>query len=286
LIKNYLIDNETDETKYWFNRFKNSNKYKNEKEKEFDDTLLDLLKIGIGIHNSGLNNKYLLLVEVLFRKKLLRIVFATGTLAYGINMPCKTIIFVEESKFLTPVEYHQMSGRSGRRGIDNESNIIFYKINPNTISNLILSKIPKLKGYITSNISIALRCSILLNQTKNPNNFIKSIKNLLQIPLVNSFKNNINIENQIIYHFRYSFEYLYQTNLINNEGKPISLAGIVQRLWYCEPNNFIIAFLMTNKKFIELCKAFRENKYLKSKKEQFGKLVIILAHLICPLKVY
>lgn len=53
--------------------------------------LIDALGRGIGVHHAGMNRKYRQIVEILFRKRFLRVVVATGTLALGINMPCKYI---------------------------------------------------------------------------------------------------------------------------------------------------------------------------------------------------
>ncbi len=80
---------------------------------------------GVAVHHAGLLPQVKLLVEELFQAGKLRAVFATDTLALGINMPARTVIIGEMLKFdgtsrrlLTPNEYRQMTGRAGRRGID------------------------------------------------------------------------------------------------------------------------------------------------------------------------
>ncbi|HEX8969754.1 MAG TPA: DEAD/DEAH box helicase, partial [Chloroflexota bacterium] len=80
---------------------------------------------GVAVHHAGLLPQVKLLVEELFQAGKLRAVFATDTLALGINMPARTVIVAEMLKFdgtsrrlLTPNEYRQMTGRAGRRGID------------------------------------------------------------------------------------------------------------------------------------------------------------------------
>jgi superfamily II RNA helicase len=80
---------------------------------------------GVAVHHAGLLPQVKLLVEELFQAGKLRVVFATDTLALGINMPARTVVIGEMLKFdgqsrrlLTPNEYRQMTGRAGRRGID------------------------------------------------------------------------------------------------------------------------------------------------------------------------
>jgi superfamily II RNA helicase len=88
-------------------------------------TLRRLLPLGVGFHHAGLLPVLKILVEELFNKGLLQVVFATDTLSLGINMPAKTVVVGELTKFdgesrrpLTPNEYQQLTGRAGRRGID------------------------------------------------------------------------------------------------------------------------------------------------------------------------
>jgi ATP-dependent RNA helicase HelY len=70
-------------------------------------------------------------VEELFQRGLVRAVFATETLALGINMPAKTVVLEKLSKWngeghvaITPGEFTQLTGRAGRRGIDIEGNAV------------------------------------------------------------------------------------------------------------------------------------------------------------------
>ncbi|MFI5273731.1 MAG: DEAD/DEAH box helicase [Ktedonobacterales bacterium] len=97
-----------------------------------DDRKLDqvqrlaaLLPRGLAFHHAGLLPRLKLMVETLFQRGELRAVFATDTLALGINMPARSVVLGSFSKFdgiqmrlLTPNEYQQVTGRAGRRGID------------------------------------------------------------------------------------------------------------------------------------------------------------------------
>jgi ATP-dependent RNA helicase HelY len=87
--------------------------------------LTRLLSRGLAYHHAGLVPGLKVLVETLFARGLLRAVFATDTLALGINVPARSVVLGSLSKFdgvsmrmLTPNEYQQLTGRAGRRGMD------------------------------------------------------------------------------------------------------------------------------------------------------------------------
>ncbi len=86
---------------------------------------------GIGFHHAGLLPLLKQLVEVLFTRGLMQVVFATDTLALGVNMPARSVVIGRMSKWdgrrqrmLTPNEFSQMAGRAGRRGMDLKGNIV------------------------------------------------------------------------------------------------------------------------------------------------------------------
>ncbi|MGH9280893.1 MAG: DEAD/DEAH box helicase [Acidimicrobiales bacterium] len=83
------------------------------------------LEAGLAAHHAGLVPPFKEAVEAAFAAGLLKVVFATETLALGINMPARSVVIEKLSKFtgerhefLTPGEYTQLTGRAGRRGID------------------------------------------------------------------------------------------------------------------------------------------------------------------------
>ena len=93
--------------------------------------LLPLLKRGIGIHHSGLLPLLKEAIEILFQEGLIKVLFATETFSIGLNMPAKTVVFTSVRKFdgvssrwVTPTEFVQMSGRAGRRGLDERGLVI------------------------------------------------------------------------------------------------------------------------------------------------------------------
>ncbi|MEY3858747.1 MAG: hypothetical protein RL568_177 [Actinomycetota bacterium] len=92
---------------------------------------LTALERGIAAHHAGLLPSFKGAVEDLFQRGLVKAVFATETLALGINMPARTVVLEKLIKYngeahvpITPGEYTQLTGRAGRRGIDIEGNAV------------------------------------------------------------------------------------------------------------------------------------------------------------------
>jgi len=92
---------------------------------------LALLKQGIGVHHGGLLPIIKEITEILFGEGLIKVLFATETFAMGLNMPAKTVIFSNIRKFdgkdfryISSGEFIQMSGRAGRRGLDERGIVI------------------------------------------------------------------------------------------------------------------------------------------------------------------
>ncbi|MCW5849183.1 MAG: DEAD/DEAH box helicase [Anaerolineae bacterium] len=93
--------------------------------------LRSLLPHGLAFHHGGMMPVLKVFVEEQFAANRLRVCFATDTLALGVNMPARTVVIAEPSKFdgerrrlLTPNELRQMSGRAGRRGMDNLGTVV------------------------------------------------------------------------------------------------------------------------------------------------------------------
>lgn len=93
--------------------------------------LLPLLKRGIGIHHSGLLPILKEVIEILFQEGFLKVLFATETFSIGLNMPAKTVVFTsvrkwdgQQFRWVSGGEYIQMSGRAGRRGLDDRGIVI------------------------------------------------------------------------------------------------------------------------------------------------------------------
>lgn len=93
--------------------------------------MISLLRKGIAIHHSGVIPILKEIVELLYAKGYIKLLFATETFSIGVNMPTKTVIFTDVNKFdgktnriLYSHEFSQMSGRAGRRGIDKIGSVV------------------------------------------------------------------------------------------------------------------------------------------------------------------
>lgn len=115
-------------------------------------SMISLLEKGIAIHHAGVMPILREMVELLFAKGYIKLLFATETFAVGINMPTKTVLFTDINKFdgsgMRPLyshEYTQMAGRAGRRGIDTIGHVIhlsnlFKDMDQLTIKNMMKGK--------------------------------------------------------------------------------------------------------------------------------------------------
>jgi len=89
------------------------------------------LQHGIGIHHGGLLPKYRVLVERLAQQGLLKVICGTDTLGVGVNVPIKTVLFSrlckydgEKTAVLSARDFHQISGRAGRKGFDEQGFVV------------------------------------------------------------------------------------------------------------------------------------------------------------------
>jgi superfamily II RNA helicase len=94
-------------------------------------SLRQALYKGVAFHHSGLVPLFKEIIEMLYSKNLIKVLFATETFAVGVNMPTRTVVFTSLEKmtngtvrYLETSEYLQMAGRAGRRGIDTLGTII------------------------------------------------------------------------------------------------------------------------------------------------------------------
>ncbi|KAK3987235.1 hypothetical protein QBC44DRAFT_331951 [Cladorrhinum sp. PSN332] len=238
--------------------------------------LVNGLKRGIGVHHAGLNRKYRQAVEMLFRKGYLQVVVATGTLAMGINMPCKTVVFSGDSVYLTALNYRQASGRAGRRGFDLLGNVVFHNINAHRSFEIMSAKLPDLRGQFPTSVTLIMRLFTLLHGTNDAEFASKMAAALFS-------QNRLYLggpEDQfsVVHHLRFSIDYLRRQDLLSEKGAPLNFAGLVGHLYYTENAVFAFHSLLREGYFHRIC-AQIDNRA--KQPDILLEIMLVMCHLFC-----
>ncbi|WP_408635565.1 DEAD/DEAH box helicase [Nocardioides allogilvus] len=127
---------------------------------------LDGLTRGVAAHHAGMLPTFKSCVEELFLRGLVKAVFATETLALGINMPARTVVIEKLSKWngethadITPGEYTQLTGRAGRRGLDVEGHgVVLWQpgMNPGEVAGLASTRTYPLRSSFRPSYNMAV----------------------------------------------------------------------------------------------------------------------------------
>jgi hypothetical protein len=135
------------------------------------------LKRGIGLYTNDPHlQEYPRVIQSLAQHGQLAIVFSDASLAYGVNMPFRTTVFLGDDVQLTPLMATQMSGRAGRRGLDREGNVVFLGMPLERIQELMLGTMPSVRGRETRYPCIALQRALQCyhhSVHKNPRDHIR-----------------------------------------------------------------------------------------------------------------
>jgi ATP-dependent RNA helicase HelY len=139
------------------------------------DEWLEALERGIAAHHAGLLPVFKEVVERLFQRGLIRVVFATETLALGINMPARSVVLERLVKWngethvdLTPGEYTQLTGRAGRRGIDVEGHgVVLWQpgLDPSALAGLASTRTYPLRSSFQPSYNMAVNLVSRLGRT-------------------------------------------------------------------------------------------------------------------------
>lgn len=211
----------------------------NEAGKPWERKFLAPLARGIAVHHAGCSDEYKMEVERLFRMKLLKIVFATGTLAQGIHMPCRTVVIAGDSPYLTAVSVRQIAGRAGRRGFDVTGNVVFYGIPFPAIRRLLLSPLPQVFGSLPVSPTYLLRLAILMGG-KADGHAVEAVVRQLQQPLFAFGERRAVFQAEMQHHLRFSLEYLMREGHLSSKGVALSWSGMLTHLHYEEPSNLVL----------------------------------------------
>ena len=127
---------------------------------------LDGLTRGVAAHHAGMLPAFKQIVEELYLRGLCKVVFATETLALGINMPARTVVIEKLTKWngeehadITPGEYTQLTGRAGRRGLDVEGHgVVLWQpgIDPKQIAGLASTRTYPLRSSFRPSYNMAV----------------------------------------------------------------------------------------------------------------------------------
>ncbi|GAB3867270.1 DEAD/DEAH box helicase [Nocardioides maradonensis] len=127
---------------------------------------LDAASRGIAAHHAGMLPAFKTVVEELYLRGLIKVVFATETLALGINMPARTVVLEKLTKWngethadITPGEYTQLTGRAGRRGLDIEGHaVVLWQpgMNPRELAGLASTRTYPLRSSFRPSYNMAV----------------------------------------------------------------------------------------------------------------------------------
>jgi superfamily II RNA helicase len=164
-----------------------------------------LIQKGVAFHHSGLIPILKEIVEIIFKKGLIKILFATETFAVGVNMPTRTVVFTNLSKttntgkrFLNTAEYKQMAGRAGRRGLDTAGNVILMTMHeyPDLLDlkSVMIKTMPRIESKFRIDYDYCLKTLNSINT--NPTELFNS--SLLSNEINKSYNSDLNIYNELL----------------------------------------------------------------------------------------
>lgn len=240
--------------------------------KAIDPKIINALRRGIGVHHAGMNTKYRQVVEMLFRKGFLTVVISTGTLALGLNMPCKTVVFFGDSVFLNALNYHQAAGRAGRRGFDLLGNVVFAGMSQQRVYEIMSARLPDLHGQFPLSTTLALRTMGLLHHTKNSDYAVRALQSLLSQSRL--YLGGPTDKLTVKHFMRFSIEYLRRQHILDHSGAPLNFAGLVGHLYFTENSVFAFHSLLKEGYFHSLCAEYKQDS-----EGTLRKIVLVLAHI-------
>eukprot|EP00759_Apiculatamorpha_spiralis_P013279 PhF_6_TR1997/c0_g1_i1/m.3374/K20103/DDX60; ATP-dependent RNA helicase DDX60 len=158
---------------------------------DMDRKYLRCLQRGIGVHHTGMSSGMCSLMEHLFRTLNLGVMISTTTLALGIHTPCRSVVLAGDDVQLTNVQFRQMAGRAGRRGLDFLGHVIMLGVPARKISRLMTSKLQSLRGHSIVDPSTSLQTRMMQNAVVSQVTHQKSLKRRTRKEFTDKFLDTI-----------------------------------------------------------------------------------------------
>lgn len=183
-----------------------------------------------------------------------------GTLAYGINMPCRSVAFAGDHIFLNSLQFCQMSGRAGRRGFDTLGHVIFMEVPQRKVASLMVSPVPQLHGNFPLSVTLALRALTLQGAVTDDPEVTNDLLRLLQKPFYASEDPSLGQKMQHL--FSYALVYLRQQLMLDSLQQTCGFASLATHLFWSEPSNYAFVTLLCKRVFHTICEnapGFQQN---------------------------
>jgi hypothetical protein len=236
---------------------------------------------------------------MLFRCGFLRIVIATETLAFGINMPCRSVVFAGDNVALNSIQYQQMSGRAGRRGLDVLGHVIFFDIPRHKMHRLMVAPVPKLRGHFLHSSTFLLRLLALDNLVSSQRgatpSVVSRVRNAVSRALSQSLFDaefsNARLVRSV--QGKYILDSLVRRGLVDLDGFPKGLMSLANHLHFMEPSNLALVALLQGGALHEICSRPDGEGWDFSKQPPVWRgslndwdtvardLLVVLSHLFC-----
>ncbi len=221
------------------------------------DPYKKLLLRGIGVHHTTASNVDRTAVEVLFREKKLGLVIATDTLAQGIDMPCRSVVFAGDDSHLSATNFLQMKGRAGRRGHDLRGNVVFLGIKYTKLRRLTTCSLPPLVSNAPLSTMTVLRLAEAFQSVETTaaaarirdaevSSTQAMIARGLNRMIHATFASGVNslVPLQLAQHVRFSMEFLRRLEFVGGGGVVRKSGSLAAHAYYEETGSIMLTELI------------------------------------------
>jgi superfamily II RNA helicase len=257
----FLDREEKNQVDFWFHKYIGSQRDESGEYKFRNivqvQQVKEMIERGVAYHHSTMLQNLRELIEILMKKKLIKVLFATETLCIGVNVPAKTCIFTglvkpteKSRRNINTSEYRQMAGRAGRRGIDTSGNVIFLPLrefpHEEDFRGVVTGVIPDIKSNFQFDYQSILKLAQIIGDKVNIIDlYSKSLMNSENLDVVVEYEKQKNI-------------LIVEIDKVSEKLETISISD--------EEKNFVIKLLE-----IEQKKADNPNFVFSKKQEQEQK---------------